>query len=193
MKNEQWRKHLVIGIIVLFIGAGVVPSISGFNTKFTDVKSEHSIENINPTNTLYLESQPDLIIYDVSAGKIGDQKYESPSSITQIGGSLYTLYSIVYIFVIEIQNDGDKPMNCTIQTTQLSGWTFPASRLIYPYGGYTTMPLTSTPQQLDMIQPHGSRMMFLTVLKFPFTTAPVQVELDAASTDNTYDSIIVHT
>jgi len=161
------KKIIEIFVVMLFVGAGVMPSINGYPT-----------------------SKPDLIVY--SPGPNGNDIYESPPPTIQIYGSTFH-NAMFYLFLIDIQNDGDSMMNCTIQTNKLTGWTFPTSVLYYPtYQGFSTMPLTSTPQWLPMILQNGHLLMLLIVIKLPFFPQ-VQVRLDAVSLDNKIDSVIVHT
>ena len=148
---------------------------------------------IKPSELVYQSDQPDLVIHNPTGGLFGDGTYEAPPPTIQISGNCWH-FGIYYIFVIDIQNDGLDWMNSsTIQTTRLSGWAFPASRLFYPSnGGYAAMPLTAGPNYLDLISPGGSKTMFLIIIKFPFMT-PVKVEIDVVSISSLTDSIIVHT
>jgi len=49
MSNKIWKKGLVIGIIVLFVGASIVPSIGGFTVE----KEEYIVNNLR-SNILYV-------------------------------------------------------------------------------------------------------------------------------------------
>ena len=46
-KNDLIRKGLVLGIIVLFVGAGIVPSIGGNIGKISSIYDSHVRENRN--------------------------------------------------------------------------------------------------------------------------------------------------
>jgi hypothetical protein len=47
MKERKFKKSLVLGIIILFIGAGIIPSISGYT-----VKTSNQLTNVDTTNFL---------------------------------------------------------------------------------------------------------------------------------------------
>jgi len=54
MQNSMWKKGLVLGIIVLFVGAGVVPSISGTATNLNERSSRQSIVTLDGGGILYV-------------------------------------------------------------------------------------------------------------------------------------------
>jgi len=45
MKNVLFRKSLIIGIVILFVGAGIVPSICGDIGKLSSVQNEYGVNN----------------------------------------------------------------------------------------------------------------------------------------------------
>jgi len=186
------KKIIGIFVIILFVGAGVVPSISGSTTKSTDVKSAPNIKKINPTATCYPRAIPDLIVYTM-AGPYGNDIYESPPPSTQNYGYLFSQFSIFYLFVIQIQNDGTAGMNCSINSTLMSGKALSASRIYYPTStGFVSQPLTSV-QMLPYIPPDGSLMIFMFVIKFPWGS-PVKVLLGAnCYYYSTFDFVDLHT
>ncbi|EMR75238.1 hypothetical protein MBGDF03_00582 [Thermoplasmatales archaeon SCGC AB-540-F20] len=49
MKNNMWKKGLVLGIILLFVGASVIPSVLGNNSSRMDHILEERIQT-NPSN-----------------------------------------------------------------------------------------------------------------------------------------------
>ena len=53
MKNSSYKKSLVLGIFILFIGAGVLPSISGYTGK-TSIQSTKEIPTSFPLNNGYV-------------------------------------------------------------------------------------------------------------------------------------------
>jgi translation initiation factor 6 (eIF-6) len=58
MRNSLWTKGLVVGIIALFVGVGVVPSISG------DIgNSTNTTDTATVTNT-----QPEIVIQTIQGG-----------------------------------------------------------------------------------------------------------------------------
>ena len=72
MKNSSYKKSLVLGIFILFIGAGVLPSISGYTGK-TSIQSTKEIPTSFPLNNGYvngfwkLDTGSGSTAYDYSA------------------------------------------------------------------------------------------------------------------------------
>jgi len=184
--QKTWLKEgLVCGIIVLFVGAGIIPSISGSSKRLSDGKSVQY-------------SQPDLLWLAPNGTWMGDNIYQAPPPTIQIGVPFWKFLWFFYVFQIEIQNDGPHWLyNSTIQTTKLSsGPAF--GGLLYPKeelnGGLAMMPLTSGPNRMIEFSPGQSVIMTLIVIKLGFSQVQVQIDVFCPDiTSQERDSIKVHT
>jgi hypothetical protein len=185
MKNALCRKGLVVGIIVLFVGVGIILGISGSSKRVSDGKSVQY-------------SQPDLLWLAPNSTWMGNDIYDAPPPTKQIGLPFWHFLWFFYVFQIEIQNDGpDWLYNSTIQTTKLSsGPAF--GGLLYPKedlnGGLAMMPFTSGPNRMMEFSPGQSVIMTLIVIKFGFSQVQVQVDVFCPDiTSQERDSIKLHT
>lgn len=199
MKNMLYKRSLIIGIVLLFIGAGVIPSVSVSSKKLTDVKSVQ--ENVEKTRMTLGYSQPDLLVLLSNGTWMGNTIYETPSPTIQNYPILFH-FGCIYLSLIKIENDGPNWLyNSTIQTTKLSTsvWTSTSSRLYYPKEGLGTglapMKLTDGPFRMTEFYPGQSVTMLLIIIKFPWS-AQVQEQIDVFSPNTPSqerDTIILHT
>ena len=175
------RKYLVLGIILLFFGTGVIPSISGYNREPLVVKSIQT-------------DKPDLFTFTRSLNRCGDNVYSS--SPTESSGGPYRSWRLgpfcrLYEFKIGLQNDGDAMMNCTIETELNITHGRSIGLLLYAPRQY--MNLTHPPEWIPMtILPVQIYGMQLFVFVF-FTNDQVVVQLKAISSRGNIDWIFCDT
>jgi hypothetical protein len=175
------RKCLAAGIILLFVGTAIIPSICGYSREPSVLKS-------------ILTDKPDLFTFTWSLDRCGDNVYSS--SPTESSGGPYRSWRLgpfcrLYEFKIGLQNDGDATMNCTIETKLNITHGWPIGLLLYAPGKY--MGLTHLPEWIPTtILPVQIYGMQLFVLVF-FTNNQVVVQLKAISSRGNIDWIFCDT
>ena len=117
MRNNIYRKGLVLGIIVLFVGAGVIPSMGGIvveKKSFTGSNSrgyiQDLIDNASDGDTIYIPSGTyyENIVIDKSINLVGESKETTIIDGNNLSNVVEITADWVNISGFTIQNSGDE-------------------------------------------------------------------------------------
>ena len=104
MQNTIWKKGLGIGIILLFLGASVLPSITGYVVNF-DTDNNNRNNSANPetvthiiigTINLITKNPPHDYVFEGRRGFGIVYTSWSGLSVVSIGGTFFTYYDIEF-------------------------------------------------------------------------------------------------
>jgi parallel beta-helix repeat protein len=116
MENGILRRSIVLGIIILFVGAGVIPSTIGTKeekTGFTNISSrgyiQGLIDNATDGDTIYIPSGTyyENIVIDKSINLVGEDQNTTIIDGSGIGDVVYVSANWVNISGFTIRNGGD--------------------------------------------------------------------------------------
>ena len=117
MKNRFFKRELVLGIILLFVGAGVIPSTVGIQKEKKSIQIIGSpgyiqdlIDNANPGDTIYIPSgiYYENIVIDKSISLIGEDKNTTIIDGSNVGDVVNITADWVNISGFTIQNSGEE-------------------------------------------------------------------------------------
>jgi parallel beta-helix repeat protein len=113
MRNNMFKKGLVLGIIVLFVGAGVIPSTVGIKKEKTTIATLDSpgyiqdlIDNASDGDTIYIPSGTyyENIIINKSISLVGEDKNTTIIDGGGVGSVIHVSADWVNISGFTIQN-----------------------------------------------------------------------------------------